>query len=190
MSQRNKWKWAGSIAVLGLGMWIGGAITTDASSPTQPGSPDDPLVTKSYVDKLLAGGSGGSVSADKAIQELQAELEKAKQELKKIVDQAGGIGGGTAPAAGLKVEVLKPGMKLFGGEGATVIVRNGDVRAISTDGNGIPDVTAGEDIQDGQTVGLNHMLLFPRDGTRGITPGPQQKDDVYVIVQGPYVIIP
>lgn len=188
----NKLKWIGGIALLGLGVWIGGAITTNASTPTQPGSADDPLVTKSYVDKLLAGGGGGSnnggnVNVDQIKAELQDELAKAKQEIQKMLNQAGaGSGSGSAV---VEIEVLKPGMKLFGGQGTTVIVRTGsDIRAISTDGDGIPDLTAGEDIQDGQKIALNHLLLFPREGTRGLMLGPDQKDDVYVFIQGSYLI--
>mgnify|MGYP001167276203 FL=1 len=135
------------------------------SAQPVPGSVDDPLVTKSYVERLIEEKLGGRASSPPP------------------------SAPSTPAASSWKVEVLKPGMKLVGGEGAFVIVRNGDVVAFSTDGNGIPDLTAGVDIQNGQKVEPNHLLLFPREGTRGIAPGPKQTGDVWVVVQGRYTIV-
>lgn len=156
-----------SILIVGLVIGMAADWRADANSAQQPmpGSVDDPLVTKSYVDRLIEEKLSGRASSPST----------------------------SAPASptgsSWKVEVLKPGMKLVGGEGAFVIVRNGDVVAFSTDGNGIPDLTAGTDIQNGQKVEPNHLLLFPREGTRGIAPGPKQTGDVWVVVQGRYTIV-
>jgi len=56
-----------AVIMMGAGLLIGDAIRSDAAQNATPGSADDPVVTKSYVDQKLAeigaGGSGGS--ADK-----------------------------------------------------------------------------------------------------------------------------
>lgn len=151
-------------AVLIIGVAADWRVDAGSAQPV-PGSVDDPLVTKSYVDRLIEEKLGGRASSPPP------------------------SASSTPAGSSWKVEVLKPGMKLVGGEGAFVIVRNGDVVAFNTDGNGIPDLTAGVDIQNGQKVEPNHLLLFPREGTRGIAPGPKQTGDVWVVVQGRYTIV-
>lgn len=55
------------VLITGAAFWLGTAINSNADS-AKPGSIDDPLVTKSYVDKLLAqGGAGGEQGAAQGI---------------------------------------------------------------------------------------------------------------------------
>jgi hypothetical protein len=65
---RNLSKILGLILVMGIAFWLGTTFNSQADS-AKPGSVDDPLVTKSYVDKLLAqGGAGGGQGAAAGIQ--------------------------------------------------------------------------------------------------------------------------
>lgn len=114
-----------------------------------PGSENDPVVTKSYVDSQIA-------------------------QLKS---------GGTAEGSYTIVEV-KVGQKLFGKEGTEMILRSGEATAIDNGANGVSDITAGKDLMTGQAVGLNHLLLVPRDDGRGI----QAITDLFVMVRGAYSI--
>lgn len=114
-----------------------------------PGSENDPVVTKSYVDSQIA-------------------------QLKS---------GGTAAGSYTIVEV-KVGQKLFGKEGTEMILRSGEATAIDNGANGVSDITAGKDLMTGQAVGLNHLLLVPRDDGRGI----QAITDLFVMVRGAYSI--
>jgi len=52
--------------------------------------------------------------------------------------------------------------------GAEFITRRGQAVIVDSTGNGIPDVTGGEDIFANNNVPLNHMLIVPRDDGRGI----------------------
>ncbi|WP_058300347.1 hypothetical protein [Gorillibacterium timonense] len=60
---QKKWTYVAATALLGTAVFIGSSLTshTQADSAVQPGSSDDPVVTKSYVDQAVksAGGSGG-----------------------------------------------------------------------------------------------------------------------------------
>jgi hypothetical protein len=148
--------------IFGGGFALGSVIVSSADGlidPNQPGSVNDPLVTKSYVDEQVA----------KAV---KTELEKQKS--------------GSSASRDLVVVELNPGESLIAGTGTEFIVRNGKAVAIGGK-DGIPDITDGDSIADGETIPLNHLLLFPRDDGRGIMPHADQKSTVFVMVRGKYV---
>ena len=149
-----------AVALFGSGLGIGTVITSGADglvNPNAPGTANDPIVTKSYVDeavKTLAGqvpsGGGSATNSNKLI----------------IVD-------------------VKPGQILAAGEGTEFIVRAGKAIAFSNTADGISDMTDGKDLKPGTTIPLNHLLLFPREG-RGIQPAKDAKASVVVMVRGAY----
>nr|WP_240546542.1 hypothetical protein [Paenibacillus artemisiicola] len=154
-------------------MWIGLKLPTLAegdSASVVPGSVNDPIVTKSYIDKQVAdlvkaelakqgGGGGGQTGAG----------------------QSGGGGGFQQ----VEVVTVPVGKVLIAKDGAEFIVRAGKAVAYSTDSNGISDLTDGTDITNGKSVPNNHLILFPRGG-RGVTPAPGQKTGLTVMVRGTY----
>jgi hypothetical protein len=95
---------------------------------------------------------------------------------------------GASSPTKLEVVTLQAGQSLMAGEGAEFIVRTGKTIAVSTDENGIPDVTSGKDIAAGTVIDLNHLLIFPREG-RGIKVDAKEKNDVFIMVRGSYRII-
>jgi hypothetical protein len=119
-----------------------------------PGSTEDPLVTKSYVD----------------------------EQIRQLIGTGTGGGGGVVE---LVVEELKVGQILIAGAGTEFILRGGKATAYGDGANGIPNLTSGADIKIGNSIPLNHLLLFPRDDERGIkiTAGP-----AFVMIRGPYSI--
>lgn len=149
------------LAVLGIV-----ATTSYASENFQPGSADDPIVTKSYVDEQVA-------------------LIKKQLEEQATIPTSGGT-------AGLKVEKLVQGQKIYGLEGAEIIVRSGKVRVIAGEkGDGIPDVTEGTDLKGNEVVPLNHLLLIPRTDNRGVYVEMTGSDGFsYVIIRGSYSVTP
>jgi hypothetical protein len=149
------------IGIVVVVLTVGAAMTLEAEV-TQPGSVDDPVVTKSYVDQAI----------------LQAVTAIG----------TGGAGGGSGAAAKLEVVVMQPGQTLMAGAGTEFIVRTGRVLAVSNDQNGIPNVTAGKDIAAGLPIELNHLLVFPND-KRGIKGDPKSKDVIYVMVRGSYTLL-
>lgn len=164
-------KYTFSIAILASAILLGSVISTNADGATvsgsQPGSVDDPVVTKSYVDQQIqkALGTGGSSSGNSGSNETS----------------------NTGDTGALQIVTIKSGEKLIGKAGAEFIVRAGKAVVFSPDENGISDLTDGKDISNGQAVVNNHLLLFPRDG-RGVTPDSNQKNGLTVMVRGGYEI--
>ena len=93
--------------------------------------------------------------------------------------KSGGVSSGT-----YKAVQLTAGQRLIGGEGTEVILRSGEATAIDNGANGVSDVTAGSDLMTGQSIGLNHLLLIPRNDGRGL----QAHTEAYVMVRGSYTI--
>lgn len=92
-------------------------------------------------------------------------------------------GSGTASGAYTVVEV-KAGQRLLGQGGTEIILRSGEATAIDNGANGVSDMTDGKDLMTGQGIGLNHLLLVPRDDGRGL----QALTDLFVMVRGPYTL--
>ncbi|WP_028550990.1 hypothetical protein [Paenibacillus sp. UNC451MF] len=168
---------------------IVGANADGTNSAVQPGSVDDPVITKSYFEqnikqKVTDELTKQSITEEKVRQIISEELGKG---------QAGGGSTTTNPTPGtsgssgnseLTVIKLEQGQILYGGSGSEIIVRTGKTIAVSAD-DGIADVTSGKDISAGSSVENNHLLIIPREG-RGIKPDPKQKQDIYVMVRGDY----
>jgi len=144
------------IVIAGLGWYQ--SVEADSNTST-PGSIDDPIVTKGYVDQSIA-------------KLVKAELEKM-----------GNVGSGGA--AKLEVVTVPWGMKIIVEDGGELIVRSGKAIAYSTDANGLSDMTDGLDIAPGKPVGANHLILFPRGG-RGVEADPKQSKGLIVLVRGGY----
>ncbi|PWK16214.1 hypothetical protein [Tumebacillus permanentifrigoris] len=146
------------VLTLAIGVTIG--QVSQADTPSAPGSADDPIVTKSYVDQKLAGvGSGGNTG--------------------------GAPTGGSTTDASFKVVTLNPGQTLKGGEGAEFILRGGTATAIASTNGGVSDVTGADDLAQGANVELNHLLLTPRNDGRGLKVG---SSTAYVLVRGSYTV--
>jgi hypothetical protein len=153
------WKKLVGVSVI-LGAIFAGTLTS--ANTAIPGSVEDPLITKSYMDEEIA----------KIKAELKAELGK-------------GSAGSATSGAELVVVQLEANQQLIAGAGTEVIVRTGQVFGIvSPAGDGIPDVTEGVDIK-GTKIPYNHLLLFPRNDGRGIK---VIKGPSYVMVRGSYEI--
>lgn len=165
-----------------------GQLTLQADGVNLAGSAEDPLVTKSYLEQRLQGkipastppaspsASGTSLTEEQIKAWIQQEMSKSPST------------GTSAAAAPLTVIELKPNQTLFAGAGSEFIVRSGRAVVVSTDGNGVPDVTAGEDLANGALIEHNHLLVFPREG-RGIKPDSKNAGDIFVMVRGTYLLV-
>ena len=127
------------IVALVVTVVLGMTLSFAAFATGTPGTENDPLVTKSYVD---------------------------------------------AKATYTPIQ-LTMGQKLIGDEGTEIILRSGIATAIDNGANGVSDITAGVDLMTGYDVGLNHLLLIPRNDGRGIT----AVTDIWVMVRGNYTIL-
>lgn len=175
--------------VSGSMIWTSSANNTSLVDPNQPGSVNDPLITKSYVDQVVAGQvktelekqlQGQLEQLDKLLADKQKEMDDKIAQFQKQLDAL------ISKAGGMTVVELEPNQTMYADPGATFIVRNGTTIAVSTDANGIPDVTGGKDLMDGTPIELNHMLIFPREG-RGIKS--THSSTVFVMVTGGYTVM-
>ncbi|PAD77214.1 hypothetical protein [Paenibacillus campinasensis] len=136
------------------------------SASTTPGTTDDPVVTKSYVDQQIqkALGGGGTTTNPTPT---PSTPEQNSNEVKNVS--------------------LKPGQILVAETGTEFIVRSGNAVIYTEDSNGVADLTAGVDLLNGQAAPKNHLLSFPRDG-RGIQVKPGQTSGLIVMVRGGYTV--
>lgn len=142
-----------AVALFGSGLGLGSIIVSGASSGgNAPGSANDPIVTKSYVDEAIRSATGQAPSGGGAVAELVTVT-------------------------------ISAGEMLLGGKGSEFVVRTGKPKAFSSTKNGVSDLTAGTDILNGESVPLNHLLLFPAEG-RGIQISDGKS---IVLVRGPYM---
>ncbi|SDS98056.1 hypothetical protein SAMN05444162_2759 [Paenibacillaceae bacterium GAS479] len=172
--------WSSISDNLGGQAWAAEATNTPSSVP---GTVDDPVVTKSYVDQKIAelkngGGGTGSTPAATATPKPSTPPPSTTPS----------PGDSSEPAdSGIKVINVPIGKTLIAADGAEVVVRGGKAVAYSPDSNGIADVTAGVDIKSGSSVPQNHLILFPRGG-RGVGSAEGMKSGLTVMVRGEYEI--
>ncbi|WP_178023352.1 hypothetical protein [uncultured Paenibacillus sp.] len=165
---KTGWKVAMAVVLIGGSVWAGSLLNMQAEGAgTTPGTADDPVVTKSYVDQAIQqamGGGGGSTAPS--------------------TPSTGGSGSGSSEA-GIQIVEVKPGKILVAAAGAEFIVRSGKAVIYSADSNGVADLTDGKDITNGGAVANNHLLSFPREG-RGIQVQEGDTHNLTVMVRGGY----
>lgn len=160
----KKFKLITTIITLGFVFCLGSVLNTPAAGAgTTPGTTDDPVVTKSYVDQQiqqsLNGGGGGNTNP--------TEPSQGADEVKNVA--------------------LKPGKILIADAGTEFIVRSGNAVIYTEVSSGVADLTDGKDLLNGETAPKNHLLSFPREG-RGIQVKEGQTSNLIVMVRGGYTI--
>nr|MBO2469870.1 hypothetical protein [Bacillota bacterium] len=146
-----------ALAVAAHGAWANGA--------SAPGSVDDPLVTKSYVDAK--------------VDELRRSLSGQPSPSQPPSDSR---------SSAFAVVELRPGDALIGQSGTEIIIRSpGRVYPITSAAGGLSDLSAGVDRQTGP-LPMNHFLIVPRSDGRGIYADPNNRPNVVVMVRGAYEI--
>lgn len=149
-----------------------------------PGSEADPVVTQSYVElkseqtKYYIDNLTAKSNED--IAALKTQLEQKNQEILKLQETVSELSGG----GGFEVVLLNKGKTLLSGAGAEVIVRSGKVTAIKGTNGGLANITSAKDLNTGDAVTLNHLLISSRDDGRGIKAG----IDSYLLIRGTYTV--
>jgi hypothetical protein len=103
-----------------------------------PGTADDPVVTKSYVDKV--------------INDLMKKLNVSDSN----------------SANTYQVVTVKQGEVILGKQGTEIIVRGGEGIVLSSAAGGLQDMTDGVDIEGGNIAPRYHLLIVPKEDGRGI----------------------
>ncbi|MFB8376732.1 hypothetical protein [Paenibacillus taichungensis] len=181
---------------IGVGVWVGSVYSNTAigAGTIQPGTADDPVVTKSYVDQQIQQALGGKIPADSGNTNSGGNNAGTGNTSGANNGSTGtGTTGGdtTLPPLvsgatdAVEIVTVKPGQQLIGKSGAEFIVRSGKAVIVSEGTNGVADLTDGIDLTNGQAAPTNHLLSFPRDG-RGITVLDGNKYSLTVMVRGGY----
>lgn len=186
---------------IGVGVWVGAVYNDTAigAGTSQPGTADDPVVTKSYVDQQIQQALGGKLPAAGSNAGSNTNSGTGNEGTSTGNGSAStGSAGGSSTDPGLpplvsgaadavEIVMVKPGQQLLGKSGAEFIVRSGKAVIVSEGKNGVADLTDGVDLTNGQAAPTNHLLSFPKDG-RGITVLDGNKYSLTVMVRGGYTL--
>lgn len=154
-------------SLLGVGFWFGGA----SAAGTEPGSSADPLVSKSYVDQLVARFAEKSYVDQKAA----GFADKAYVDAK-VAE--------IAAASVFQVVNVPKGATILGQSGTEMVLRGGKATAVVSQKGGVLDATGGADLWQDQAVPPNHLLIIPVSDGRGV----RAQTDLILIVKGPFTI--
>ncbi|MCG7379548.1 hypothetical protein MH215_21345 [Paenibacillus sp. ACRSA] len=184
---------------IGVGVWVGSVYSNTAigAGTSQPGTADDPVVTKSYVDQQIQQALGGKIPTGENANtgsNSSAGTGNTDTGTGSTPPSTGSTGGDTTlpplvsgASESLEIVMVKPGQQLIGATGAEFIVRSGKAVIVSEGTNGVADLTDGIDLTNGQEAPTNHLLSFPKDG-RGIAVLDGNKYSLTVMVRGGYTL--
>lgn len=83
-----------------------------------------------------------------------------------------------------RVVNLSQGQLLLADAGAELVVRAGRATAVASLAGGLSDLTAGQDLKQGEPAPANHLLLVARSDGRGL----KAEADTILLVRGTYLI--
>ena len=173
--------------ILGLGLSLALAFIAGSVLPVlslkgaTPGSPEDPLVSRSYVDMRLNELSLLIQQTNEANNQSSAmlNLETVTNEvLAAIVGFYGETDVSFTPV------FVPAGSTVFAGEGVEIILRSGTAAAFVPGQDGIVNATAGRDIFNDENIPANNLLIVPREDGRGV----RANTDAWFIIRGEFEI--
>ncbi|MCF8019574.1 MAG: hypothetical protein K9L62_09195 [Vallitaleaceae bacterium] len=159
--------------------WIIG-ISMEAGS-TEPGTVNDPLVTKSYVDQKTSEIMTTLLSK---INPTGSDEETEQMDMKAIYTYIDQQIAGQSGSSFIVVEAAVGDTILCGG-GTELILRAGKATVIEGEnGDGLADLTQGLDLKGGAFVPMQHHLLISRDDGRGI----KITEKAFIMIKGAYTL--
>lgn len=204
--KQKKWKAITSILLLAA-LVVAGALAIAA----EYGTSDDPLVSLSYINNVLAPQISEKVDAiiaektaslegelDSKINSISGEIEdKISQYASKSSDEivtdafvqsvadkvAEKIGASSGTSSTFALVKLSSGQTLTAKVGCEALLRLGTATCVSSGTPGLIDMTTGADLAGGKALEKNHLYLCTVDG-RGI----KATSDATLLVRGPYTI--
>ena len=189
---------------------VTGLICASVVYAAEPGSNDDPIALKSYVDtklnalekKLSANKSSTETGADltslttkledlsKKVDQLTAENKALRTEILQAgsitgEDGSNGDAGTVAASAGYpvyKIYEVKSGERVLLGASTEMVIRTGKAQAIRGEFGGVIDLISGEELSASAEVALNHLLLAARKDGRGV----RFTENAFVMIKGEF----
>jgi len=141
---------------------------------------EDPLVLKSYVD-------AENFKLNEEIKRLNDIINELNVKADNLVVKSEGLAAKLEElSASREFEAIevKAGSKIILGASAEIVLRSGKASAVAGTYGGLADLAAGLDLQTGDSVSPNHLLLIARDDGRGIV----AETDIWVLIKGKYTI--
>jgi len=125
-----------ALVALFSGVWLG-RVTAQTN---EPGSPADPLVSKSYVDQWTT----------------------------------------------FRIVTVPAGQVILGDAGTEMVLRGGQATVVTTPQGGVLNVSVGVDMQVGEAVPPNTLVVIPRSDGRGF----RAVTDLILMVKGQATVVP
>ena len=144
---------------------LSAALMSGVSLAAEAGSPQDPLVTLSYLN-------------DTFFSQLMQRVDQ------RIAERTGQALPGGGASASFVVVTLNEGQTLTGGVGCEVMLRVGSATCGASDSVGLIDTTSGGVLGTGAALSQNHLYMVTI-APRWIT---ASSATVKVLVRGPYTI--
>lgn len=172
-----------------------------AAVATEYGSADDPLITQSYLEKVLTPSLTAKAEAaaraqvDSYENDMTAQINQMVQSIgsrfqsvvdsllsdENFIQRVAAAGGGTAAVQGdWETITLSAGKVIQLDAGAQLIVRSG---VASASGAGLTDVTAGARLNSGDAATASHLYMATQQGS-GFKAGASAR----VLVSGGYTL--
>jgi hypothetical protein len=170
-----------------------GIMQIIASPSPAPGSNQDPIVTKSYVDAKIAealanytGTPQGTSTTDTSTFEAKlTEIENDLRNLEREYNYSSLAVAGAIEKTVFSVVQASKGQKLLLGEGTEIILRAGNANAISGPGGDLSNLTTGVSVANGSKIDQNHLILSSREDGRGLA---VISDTIWVMIKGSYKV--
>lgn len=151
------------------------SVTSVYAADSLIGTENDPVVTKSYVDRLLSGQSNSELS------DLEARISAQEKLISTLSQQIENLEKGNA---GFEIVTVQQGQTILGKQGSEMIIRSGLGTITASAAGGVQDVTDGTDLGSGVSAPNNNLLIIPREDGRGI----QATKTMVVMVRGGYTL--
>ena len=150
-------------------------------------SADAPTGTSTNVNADVADLAKKVDSLTKTVATLKSENET----LKRSVQQASGTGTDSVDGIGkgsvgyiFEIHEIKSGQRVLLGASTEMIIRTGSAQAIKGELGGVIDLITGEELDAGDDVTINHLLLSSREDNRGV----RFTEDAYVMIKGAFSV--
>lgn len=154
------------------------ASSTTGAAPTGGGSTDDASLS-ARIDEL-----------SKSVESLKQDNETLRRSIRQTAASAGGDNG-DGGIVGFQnysdqfiVLELLADQRVLLGAGSEFVLRTGKALAIRGELGALVDLIAGRDLDAGENVPNNHLVLSPRDDNRGV----KITADAWVLIKGSYIL--
>ncbi|MDR1532741.1 MAG: hypothetical protein LBS62_11285 [Clostridiales bacterium] len=168
MKYLHFWNFRRLTVITLLAACLAASIQTGAAT-VQPGSAEDPVVSKSYVDEQ--------------INRLAQLINTAPPD---TVPSPAPAQSPALPAPAFTPVEAAEGQIVIGHEGTEIILRSGSALGYaggsSSEANGLVDMTDGTEISHGDIIFTNHLIIVPRYDGRGV----RATTNAWFIIRGGY----